>query len=530
MTKTLKCDKPVDLDEARKAKGLPRRKRDDPKATAYELRIRVPTEFQGVMGRKKLSRTVFARNKREELRARIAEFEEDANRMLEDRTTGVGIGAQDVSPLSPATPFGEYVERYIALRSNGAIGRQTLANERRYAEYLREVIGLIPLRDLTAMDVERCLLQVPEISRRWANERVEEWKRKREQAVREGNRRKKKPLGSPRVAGPDMQHKILKFCREILNDALDRELVQKNVAKARFLSKNFKKSRPLIDPLMEEDAARFLHEVKALPLSPFKVACLALFSSGMRPEEALALKMGGVNVGGVPSARITGSLEHGTAEIVEYTKSDSSYRTVPIDDYTSREIGRWIEEKSRRLRAMGIRPGPSTPLVGELDKPLTYNVFKKQWQRFVEKVGFEGVRPYALRHTFATINLARGENIKTISVILGHARRPIRSTSMWATSPRQAGSYPTGTSHGSNRCRRPHSFGTFVFRCVLLGMRYNSSAAFSQRMNCGRRQVVRPRLPKPVPRVRVPSPAPAINEGHRRLSVPFDFSLADVQF
>ena len=68
MTKTLKCDKPVDLDEARKAKGLPRRKRDDPKATAYELRIRVPAEFQGVMGRKKLSRTVFARNKREELR------------------------------------------------------------------------------------------------------------------------------------------------------------------------------------------------------------------------------------------------------------------------------------------------------------------------------------------------------------------------------------------------------------------------------------------------------------------------------
>ena len=77
MTKTLKCDKPVDLDEARKAKGLPRRKRDDPKATAYELRIRVPAEFQGVMGRKKLSRTVFARNKREELRARVAEFEED---------------------------------------------------------------------------------------------------------------------------------------------------------------------------------------------------------------------------------------------------------------------------------------------------------------------------------------------------------------------------------------------------------------------------------------------------------------------
>ncbi|MFR5092781.1 MAG: tyrosine-type recombinase/integrase [Adlercreutzia equolifaciens] len=38
-----------------------------------------------------------------------------------------------------------------------------------------------------------------------------------------------------------------------------------------------------------------------------------------------------------------------------------------------------------------------------------------------EEGGVRGRAPHALRHTFATINLARGENIKTISVILGHA-------------------------------------------------------------------------------------------------------------
>lgn len=37
------------------------------------------------------------------------------------------------------------------------------------------------------------------------------------------------------------------------------------------------------------------------------------------------------------------------------------------------------------------------------------------------KAGFAGTRPYALRHTFATTNLARGENIKTVSVLLGRA-------------------------------------------------------------------------------------------------------------
>ena len=47
----------------------------------------------------------------------------------------------------------------------------------------------------------------------------------------------------------------------------------------------------------------------------------------------------------------------------------------------------------------------------------------------MEKVGFEGVRPYALRHTFATINLARGENIKTISVTVSYTHL-VRSTTI----------------------------------------------------------------------------------------------------
>ena len=122
MTKTLKCDKPVDLDEARKAKGLPRRKRDDPKATAYEPAHQGARRVPGGHGAQEAVADGVRPQQARRTQARIAEFEEDANRMLEDRTTGVGIGAQDVSPLSPATPFGEYVERYIALRSNGAIG------------------------------------------------------------------------------------------------------------------------------------------------------------------------------------------------------------------------------------------------------------------------------------------------------------------------------------------------------------------------------------------------------------------------
>ena len=45
-TKKLKCDKPYDIDEVRKKKGLPRRKRSDSRTTAYELTIRIPEEYR----------------------------------------------------------------------------------------------------------------------------------------------------------------------------------------------------------------------------------------------------------------------------------------------------------------------------------------------------------------------------------------------------------------------------------------------------------------------------------------------------
>lgn len=82
--KKLRCDKPYDLDEARKAKGLPRRKRKDSRTTAYELTIRLPEEYRSYFdGKKKLTKTVFALNKKDDLKSQIEEFEDEKNTHLE---------------------------------------------------------------------------------------------------------------------------------------------------------------------------------------------------------------------------------------------------------------------------------------------------------------------------------------------------------------------------------------------------------------------------------------------------------------
>ncbi len=232
---------------------------------------------------------------------------------------------------------------------------------------------------------------------------------------------KKKPFGPLRVGGADLQHKVLKFLREVLNDAVDRGVIDRNVAKSRFLSRNFKKGCPLIDSLSEEEAGRFIAQVKALPLCSFKVEALLLFSSGMRPEEILGVRPSGLSLRGTPSERITGAVRRDSNEVEEYTKTGTSRRTVPLDRYTADAIGEWLDLKRRRLRKMGVKSVDGLPVVAELDAIKPYSSFINEWHKFIEKAGFEGTRPYALRHAFATLNLAYGENIKTISVILGHA-------------------------------------------------------------------------------------------------------------
>ena len=413
----LNCDKPYNLDEAAARRGAPRRRRKDSRTTAYELTIRIPEEHRRHFGgKKKLTRVVFALNKKVDLRGQVKAFEEEKNAALALALEREGGGGLDAAAWA-AMPFGECgeVRRQARRRHLGGNGRERAAlpgvRQGDHRGYPPEGARRGGRRALRA----RRAPALPGVGRGADEEN-------RERLRREGRLKRRDPLKPPRVAGPAMQSKVLKFVREVLNDAVDREHVGRNVAKKRFLSKGFKKGRPLVDPLMEDEAGRFLEQASLLPLGMTKVAVLLLFSTGMRPEEMLALRVGTfvpAEDGGDAQVRIVAAQRAGRIE--GYTKSDSSMRTVPVDRYTASVVEAWIEEKRRALDEMGLVLRSSTPLLGEAGNPWGYNSFKKRWNAFVRKAGFAGTRPYALRHTFATINLARGENIKTVSVLLGHA-------------------------------------------------------------------------------------------------------------
>lgn len=418
----LRCDKPYNLDEARKRKGLPRRKRKDPRTTAYELNIRIPKEYQAAVGKRKISKTVYALNKKDDLAKQKREFEDETTAAVESFLKNKGIVNAGDDQMTAETSLKEFTAYYISVRSNGSVESSTIKNELSTVRYSDETIGHIPIGKLTAQDIERCLLMVPELSERWALERQREREENRKTAkwVRK-NGANARPLKPIRVAGPDKQHKVLKFLREALNFAIEKECIEKNPAKAKYLGKLFKKGKPLIDPLMEDEAARLLSLVDMLPTGFLKVAILILLDGGLRPEEVIALRPGNFVFGDEEtSINITGVIEHGTNKFKAYPKSDAGRRSVPIDDETAGEVRAWMNMLKAELAEMGIRFTMKTPIISNTGAFMTYNTFKNHWDRFTRKTEFADKRLYCLRHTFATINIANGENIKMIAAIMGH--------------------------------------------------------------------------------------------------------------
>ena len=118
---------------------------------------------------------------------------------------------------------------------------------------------------------------------------------------------------------------------------------------------------------------------------------------------------------------ITSVVSRDGKTVKDYPKSDASRRSVPVDAYTAEIAKQWAGLKSEQMKELGFKPSMSMLLCGPEMKPRTYQSFLRDWRSFIEQADFAGTRPYALRHTFATLNLANGENIKTVSVLMGHA-------------------------------------------------------------------------------------------------------------
>ena len=161
---------------------------------------------------------------------------------------------------------------------------------------------------------------------------------------------------------------------------------------------------------------------------PFSTAVLLALMTGMRQGEICALRWQDVDRIG-KKIRITHALSRANGTFVLASpKTESSVRTIPYGSELAHVLNGRLKVMHDSREKMGLDWDEGLYVVGDLiaggwKSPMALG---QEWRAFVrvaKLVGTQGVAPrfHDLRHTFATLAISSGLDVKTVSAILGHS-------------------------------------------------------------------------------------------------------------
>lgn len=213
-------------------------------------------------------------------------------------------------------------------------------------------------------------------------------------------------------------HRVLS---EALNHAVDGEIIPKNPAKAKAASP------PRPDPkeveVWDEDTIRQF--IEASEDSPFHDPFMLALFTGMRRSEITGLRWEGVDFS-TNTLRITGTLQRvtGLGLVSGQPKSKSSRRAIAVWDITMALL-HGVRGKQLALQAeLGdlYQNKQGYVFTDDLGKPIDSNRLSREFARIVKGAGLPPATLHSLRHCQASLMLADGASIKTISERLGHSK------------------------------------------------------------------------------------------------------------
>lgn len=172
-----------------------------------------------------------------------------------------------------------------------------------------------------------------------------------------------------------------------------------------------------------ETLARFL---AAEQPSRYHVAFLFLATTGCRRGEALGLRWGDVDLdAGRSSLRHTiGAIDHRIYE--KSTPKSHRARVIDLDADTVAALRSWRTRQAEERLLLGPAYGDRGLAFCHPDgRPYHPDRFSREFDRRIARHGVPRIRLHDLRHTWATLALQAGVDVKTVSERLGHASATI---------------------------------------------------------------------------------------------------------
>jgi integrase len=151
-------------------------------------------------------------------------------------------------------------------------------------------------------------------------------------------------------------------------------------------------------------------------------AIVTSLGTGLRRGELLALRWGDVDLGaGLLTVQRAIERVDGQTRFKD-PKTKRSRRTISLPGFVRDRLRRHYVERGAWLLEKGFgRPTPATPVFDRAGESWVPNTFNTAFSRMLRDAGVPHIRLHDLRHTFASMALDAGVDLKTVSNALGHS-------------------------------------------------------------------------------------------------------------
>ena len=237
-----------------------------------------------------------------------------------------------------------------------------------------------------------------------------------------GELMKRKGLNG-QLIGPRRINMIIARLRTIFSTAKRRKLIAEDPM---VYVRNLREAKAEVDPFTLEEAERVLKTATGQDRTLIAV----LIFCGLRPNEALALRWEDVDFDR-EQLRIRRSIHRFAG--IGLPKNPSSEREVDMLPLVIEEL---YEQRARtQLRGELV-------FLNEDGGPLDLTNFRERnWKRLLVKASLRHRNVYQCRHTFAALQLSRGENPQYVAHQMGHTNLEmiIRHYARWSRRPERVG-------------------------------------------------------------------------------------------
>lgn len=292
------------------------------------------------------------------------------------------VQGRPTAHIKPTMTFGEWLDTWYQYYSKPAIKETTQSSyENTIYNHIIPAIGNIMLKDLTQQDLSQFYTREKQHGRKAGVEKH----------------------------GEGVSNVVIRNCHIICNSALKKavseKLLSQNPAKGIKTPPKKAKEMQILTP---EEIQRFLIQAN---YDGYYELFLLEFATGLRRGEILGLQRDDLIIeqNKLQIKRQVSPSKGG--KTVTTLKTDNSVRIVEIPQILVNVLSEYMSSHD----SVWMFPSPV-----KTDQPLNPHTIYRKSQQILARAGCKKVRFHDLRHTFASLSLENGMEIKTLSNIMGH--------------------------------------------------------------------------------------------------------------